>query len=318
VSDTTISLTTDGIRPHERPEFWTALVSRHVTPMAMEPSQLELRGEIQARSVGDLGLARVSGQGIRAIHSDAHAACATSHLYAACIHIEGDTTITQDGHTTSLRPGDVFITDSRRPFTLGLERPWRHLVLTLPTAYLDASVGHAEGIAGRVLRDAALVRLWASHLAAGFALVPELSRAAAALFARQSVDLLTELLNETLRAGPLVETNRAAAFVSACHVIAQRFREPDLKPETVAREIGVSGRTLARIFAERDETVMRRVFAERVTEAATLLASPAWAHRAITDIAFTCGFNDLSHFGRVFAAKMQITPSEYRLRALGT
>src|SRR4051794_4548636 len=40
-----------------------------------------------------------------------------------------------------------------------------------------------------------------------------------------------------------------------------------------------------------------------VTEAraARLLSAPEAADRSITDIAFACGFNDSSHFGRVFA-----------------
>ena len=29
-------------------------------------------------------------------------------------------------------------------------------------------------------------------------------------------------------------------------------------------------------------------------------------------IAFACGFNDASHFGRVFAARMHMTPSRWR------
>lgn len=78
MNDTPMRLTTDDVRPCERAEFWTALVSRHVTPMAMEPAQLELRGEIQARTMGDVGVARVCGQGIRAIHTDRHVARASA------------------------------------------------------------------------------------------------------------------------------------------------------------------------------------------------------------------------------------------------
>lgn len=315
MSATPTRLSTDGVRPGERAEFWTALVSRHVTPMAMEPTPLGLRGEILARAIGSVGVARVSGQGIRAIHTDRHVARASSHVFAACVHLEGETTITQGGETTSLRPGDVFITDSRRRFTLGLERPWRHLVLTIPTARLEARVAHAERVGGRVLRASALGRLWSSHLAAVFAAGSDVSPAAADLVARQSIDLLAQLLNETPAPGPLAGTRRDAVFVSACHVIKQRCREPGLTPEAVARDVGVSSRTLARIFAERGETVMRRVFAERVQQAATLLTSPAWAHRGITDIAFACGFNDLAHFGRVFAARMDMSPSVYRRSA---
>ena len=57
------------------------------------------------------------------------------------------------------------------------------------------------------------------------------------------------------------------------------------------------------------------VFAERLKQATTLLGSAVWAHGSITDIAFACGFNDVSRFGRVFAAEMQLTPSQYRVRS---
>ena len=70
-------LTTDGVRLSERAEYWTALVSRHVTPMAMEPAELELRGAIHARAIGPIGVAHVCGQGIRARHTTAHTARAS-------------------------------------------------------------------------------------------------------------------------------------------------------------------------------------------------------------------------------------------------
>jgi AraC-like DNA-binding protein len=131
------------------------------------------------------------------------------------------------------------------------------------------------------------------------------------------VELLTQLLDESQRYERTPSAGAGEAmFVSACRTIALRFAEPDLTPAAVARELGVSSRTLARVFAGRNETVMRRVLDERVRQAARLLASPESAHRSITDIAFACGFNDLSHFGRAFATRMQATPSQWRRRAL--
>jgi len=46
------------------------------------------------------------------------------------------------------------------------------------------------------------------------------------------------------------------------------------------------------------------------------LASPHARRRTITEIAFACGFNDLSHFGRVFAERMGMTPSQWRKNLL--
>ena len=197
-----------------------------------------------------------------------------------------------------------------------LERPWRHLLITLPTQWLDSRVARPDSLAGAVLRQRPLARLWAMHLATGFAQADELSPAAAAMFARHSVDLLAQLVDESCSDDSTpTEAARAAMFTSACQVIAVRFGDADLTPADIARDIGVSSRTLARIFADKDETVMRRVFDERVRQAARLLAAPEAAPRSITDIAFACGFNDLSHFGRAFASRMHMTPSKWRRRS---
>jgi AraC-like DNA-binding protein len=43
-----------------------------------------------------------------------------------------------------------------------------------------------------------------------------------------------------------------------------------------------------------------------------MLQDPRHAHKTITQIVFECGFRDLSHFGRVFAAATGSTPRAWR------
>jgi AraC-like DNA-binding protein len=311
-----IAMTTDSVRPSERAEFWADLVSRHVTPMCIEPAGTQpLRGEIQAQVIGGLGVAQVSGRGVHASHTRAQIARTRGHLWAACMHLEGEARIGRGGEQIALQRGDVFMTDSRHEFTLDLERPWRHLLITLPIQWIDSRVARPELLSGAVLRDRPLARLWASHLVSGFALSGELSPTAARLFARQSLDLLAQLLEEADCDHPTPsDAGHAAIFLSARHVIALKFGDPSLTPVQIAQDLNVSTRTLARIFAANNETVMRRLFDERVRQAAKLLTAPEAVHRSVTEIAFACGFNDASHFGRVFAAKMRMTPSEWRRR----
>jgi AraC family transcriptional regulator, positive regulator of tynA and feaB len=311
------SITTDGIPLRERAEFWADLVSRHVTPIRIEPAgEQGLCGEIQTRVIGGLGVAQVAGVGVHASHTSSHIARARGHVYAACIHVDGEARIIRRGEAIALRPGDVFITDSRYEFALDLERRWRHLLITLPSRTLDSRVARPELLSGVVLRGHPLAQLWATHLATGFALAGELSPTAARLFARHSVDLLGQLLDESHRDHPMPsDASRAAIFMKACEMIRFKCSEPDLTPQQIAREIGVSSRALARVFRANRQTIMRRVFDERVRQAARLLTARQSAHRSVTDIAFACGFNDLSHFGRVFAAKIRMTPSEWRRRA---
>jgi AraC-like DNA-binding protein len=309
-----ISVTTDSVPARDRAEFWADLLSRHVRPMRIEPGgEGALRGEIEARPVGGLRIARVSGVGINALHTRAQVARGDGRLYGVCVSLEGEARITRRSETIALGPGDIFITDSRQEFALDLVQPWRHLLITVPTGWLDSRVSRPERLAGAVLGTHPLGRLWSRHLAAGFALAHELSSAAALLFARQSLDLLVQLLDEAHRDGPAAaETVRAAVLTAAGRVIARRFGEPNLTPASIARDVGVSSRTLERAFAAQGETVMRRVFEERLRQAARHLRSPDSAHRSITDIAFACGFNDSSHFGRLFVRTMHVTPSQWR------
>jgi AraC-like DNA-binding protein len=92
----------------------------------------------------------------------------------------------------------------------------------------------------------------------------------------------------------LPAARRAELYTRAGRLIALRSDEPDLACGEIAHGLGVSSRLLQKIFAERGETVMGRLWEVRVNRAARLLSAPAAADRSITDIAFACGFNDSS------------------------
>lgn len=115
-----VSISTDGVPARERIEFWTDLVSRHVTPVLIEPAgDRPLRGEVEVRMIGALAVAKVSGMGIHASHRRAHVARARGHLYAARVHLDGEALIEHRGTSIPFKQGDVFITDTRQEFTLG-------------------------------------------------------------------------------------------------------------------------------------------------------------------------------------------------------
>lgn len=309
-----ISLTTDEVATHERVEYWEDVVSRHVTPMRMQPSpRTAFRGQVRARSIGSINVAEVSGQGIHASHTRREVGDTSRHLYAACVNLEGNAAIRHRGKELELRQGDVFITDSRHEFALDLGCPWRHLVLSLPTNWLDARVPSPESVGGTVVRSHPLMRLWANHLAHGYSMAGEFTPSGAQLFARHSIELLAQALEE-LHHDHTDHTDawRVAIFRRALQIIALRFGEARLSPDDIALDLSMSTRSLSRIFATQNETVMRCVFEERIRQAKRLLVAPECAHRSITQIAFTCGFSDSTHFGRVFLQQTQMTPSEWR------
>jgi AraC-like DNA-binding protein len=71
-------------------------------------------------------------------------------------------------------------------------------------------------------------------------------------------------------------------------------------------------RYLHHLFSDHDETVARYILRRRLEACSRALQSTAQRGRTVTAIAFDYGFNSPTHFGRVFRAKYNATPREYR------
>ena len=77
-------------------------------------------------------------------------------------------------------------------------------------------------------------------------------------------------------------------------------------------------RYLHHLFSDQDETVARYVLRRRLEACARALKSEVQRGRTVTAIAFDYGFNSPTHFGRVFRAKYNMTPRDYRHERAGT
>ncbi|MGH6681177.1 MAG: helix-turn-helix transcriptional regulator [Bradyrhizobium sp.] len=92
---------------------------------------------------------------------------------------------------------------------------------------------------------------------------------------------------------------------------AQRYAiaslgDDTLSPEDMAKNGGVSLRTLNRLFAKMGTTPMRWVWQRRI-EASHAALTDGFA-RSVTDAAFQFGFSEVSHFSRSFKAAYGISP----------
>jgi len=78
----------------------------------------------------------------------------------------------------------------------------------------------------------------------------------------------------------------------------------------VARRCGVSSCQFSRIFKQVHGTTFQEyVLRRRMGQAIKLLQNPS---ASITDVCYTVGFNDLSHFTRIFRRYTGVAPSAYR------
>jgi AraC-like DNA-binding protein len=94
--------------------------------------------------------------------------------------------------------------------------------------------------------------------------------------------------------------------------IATNMAQRDLSITAIAARHHVSPRSLQRIFEREDKTFTEHVLELRLSSVHRLLRDSQHAARSISELAFDCGFGDMSHFNHAFRRKFGASPTEIR------
>jgi AraC-like DNA-binding protein len=183
----------------------------------------------------------------------------------------------------------------------------------LPMATLKAMVSGVDDLVGRELEPGGALSLAMDYSdlllkhpgavdEAGFAIASHLmDLAALGLGARSDVAA-------SARRGGL----RAVRLEAVLMILQKRFTEPDFSAQKLAAAAGLSERYVNELLYEAGASFTTRLLELRLHKAAEWLAHPG--ERRISDIAFACGFNDLSSFNRCFRRRFGLTPTAARGR----
>lgn len=129
-----------------------------------------------------------------------------------------------------------------------------------------------------------------------------------------------ERLAQEMAIGILVDNARSrvipqspTSFTVAQSVISAQCADANLRPATIAEQVGLSLRQLQRIFADHDTTIDQEIRRERVEQAIEMLSSPAYAGLSVTKIARYVGFSNGSGLARAMNALGHLSPRQVRI-----
>lgn len=105
---------------------------------------------------------------------------------------------------------------------------------------------------------------------------------------------------------------RAARVKTILDVVRAHYCDERLSPAMVAARLNISERYLHKLLAEQGVTFSRQVMELRLRKAAAMLADPEFDGWRIGQIAYECGFSDLSYFNRCFRRRFADTPAGVR------
>jgi len=238
--------------------------------------------------------------------------------YLLLLQIAGIGRVAHAGHETASEPGDLALLDTARPFDLTFPGYHHILVWELPRETLAPLLASPEeAAAARVSGRHGVGAVLADHARV-------LADRAEQLDARTWRSLWLHLCNLVAlalrgalrrRPSPPRSTYRAARRQQILAYVEAHLCEESLSAKQAARDLGMSRRWLHALFDEAGMSFGAWVAQRRIEECRRLLEDPRHDDLPISQIAFQCGFNELSTFNRRFRAHFGTSPRVARKQA---
>jgi AraC-like DNA-binding protein len=307
-------LSTDDLTPRERAPQWREWVYRHFGGLDSDLyGDTDFDGHMASSRAGDVILTRLEANRHRVLRTPHMARGSETSYLKIVAPWQGSASVEQHSRQASTRSGGWVIYDTTGSYAIANPERVEHLIVMLPKEQMaERGVKLDELMARQVGTARGISRVALDTMRSTWQELPNMSEDAA----RGAGELIMQLVRLSLLelAGQATAvTQREALKDRILTYVARNLRDPQLSIDRIAQALNCSKRHLHNAFGDGDETLASSILRQRLEACIRDLGQAAPDSRPITDIALSWGFNNLSHFSRVFREHTGCSPSEYRI-----
>jgi len=299
-------------------EMWADLVCATFVELDCDFRAAEnFHGRIEHHLVGEFDLAKVSSTTQLATRTRSRIARSSHDDFLLNLQTSGRGEIRQGGRSALLKPGDIGLYDTTRPYELCFDDDFSTIVLRIPRKVIEQKIVDTDQLTAKPITCArGMGRLASNFLCQVFEQIDDLDPLSLPRVYSGAIELLT---------GAMLEQSGGSADVKEAHILLRRrtiayidrnLADPALSCRTIAGALRISTRHLRQIFETAPYGVSDLIWVRRLEQARRDLADPFKAHISVTGIGFDLGFKDSAHFSRAFKNAFDVTPSSFRAAAL--
>lgn len=312
-----VIFSTNTVHARDRLEYWREEASKaYVAHEFNSEVGRSFQGKIHAGALGPLQLAVFHCDPCRVERTARCLKRADDDGVIIGMQIAGSMGVRQDGRDFVAKADDLYLIDPRRPFTLDVRGDARSMVVKAPRGEVTARLGDTASLTARPICGGKPV----GSLATGFlamlaARVDTIKGPAATKISQQALDLVALAFDEDVNGKtPRLSSPRTTTALRLKSTIEARLHDPGLKPPVAAAAVGISVRYANALLSQEGTSLERYIMTRRLEHCRRALTDPVQMFRTVTDIAYSCGFSDVSHFTRQFRLRFGCSPSECRPR----
>ena len=309
---------TVGLPAAGRMMSWNELYSSHMSRVEFTPADhASFDAELSIGQLGPVKLAKLSVDRCNIERTRRHLS-QSPRLYSFVLQAKGSSVFYHYGHEARLSEGDFVLCDTGMPHSFQAGAPSVTIMVRVMPNVLREYLPSLEQFCGLHLGRSVGVTSTAA------AMVQSLSEQAdfgscpdyAGRVARQLLEMISISYVIGFDGRSSASATVARRRNDVIRYIEDNLRDPLLTAESVADGVHLSSRYLRAIFSASGEHVSGYIRRRRLEECARKMRDPAWIGHTLTTIAFSSGFNSASHFTRAFREEFNVSPREYRRKAL--
>ena len=298
---------TNAFAPAEKLALWNDLMEETYSGLTVDPVRDHFEAQFDRWVFGGICLTRPKSAAVKV---ERHIASKTEHRNRIVAHIvhSGTLRVRQQSSEAVLEHGDMLICSGDVPYSLEARDQHEVLVIDMSTqALADRLADNAQYLGRPISGKVPTTRLLHDFL---LSLWREGATNFDPLMENAYADVVADLLAAALSQRHQQPSSHNPLLNQMKGIVEARIADSQLKPSSLAQELGVSLRTLQTAAAEAGTTPIAYITHRRLILAAQKLTmNPG---HSITRIAFECGFCDSAYFARRFTEHFGVSPRQYR------
>ena len=309
-----IKYSTNDLPINERQEWLHEVICREYANVEITPpANGELFNEMIIYPWNNLRLSSIRSNEITLKRKSHEPDSFNQDAYFAVILLSGKYHLQQNGKEVHLKPGDITLYDATLAHQISCAENFSKLIISIPRSnFRDRIAGVEHCTALRIPGNSGIGAIAANFIRSTLSQTNQLTTAEFPSLSKYSLNLLTLALATVRPANFNLSKSRSFTLNRIKAYIEENLSDSDINPTIVANEVGLSARYINRLFKDDETSLMRYICQRRLENCRNDLLDPVHIGDRISDIAFRWGFNNLSHFSRVFKQRYDYSPKDYR------
>ncbi|WP_225729257.1 MULTISPECIES: helix-turn-helix domain-containing protein [unclassified Nocardia] len=304
------SATTRTVAPHERMDYWAALIQSHHGRRIGHafPRRRDFHGHTVLRRTTNYQIIGWRADAVTYYRTPGLVRADSDEDYRLMLPTTGRVAIWQPDRPATLAPGIGCLVTVDQPFAFSQVDGTEGLTMTIPRSEIDHRLDRRQP--AQLLNFGSGIGRVVADLATG--LVAERDVLTHHQFDAVAERLVDLLCMQILGDQPTEPHHLDAVESTVRQYIRQHAHDPELVGANVARALGWSLRQVQLALQRGGTTPRELIKEERLRLARARLQSPAYRHQSIATVGLDLGFGSASSFSTAFRHRFGVTPRDIR------